>query len=94
MAKLSDLKALYDAGKAKSPEPEAPARPTGKAPAASATAVEAPAALPPVSVKRLVAAAKHADGDIDLDRAFADVEKLPASNRARIERALKAKRAP
>jgi len=48
---------------------------TMAAPAASATA------------KRAVAAAKHADGDIDLAKAFADVRKLAASNRAAIARA-------
>ena len=37
--------------------------------------------------KRAVAASKHADGDIDLAKAFADVTKLPATNRAAIPRA-------
>jgi DNA-nicking Smr family endonuclease len=46
------------------------------------------AAQPAPSVaKRAVAASKHADGDIDLAKAFADVRKLPASNRAAIARA-------
>jgi DNA-nicking Smr family endonuclease len=48
-----------------------------------------PAPVPPASAsaKRAIAAAKHADGDIDLAKAFADVQKLPASNRAAIARA-------
>jgi DNA-nicking Smr family endonuclease len=42
---------------------------------------------PSPTAKRAIAAAKHADGDIDLTKAFADVKKLPASNRAAIARA-------
>ena len=37
--------------------------------------------------KRALAASKHADGDVDLAQAFADVQPLPPSNRAHIERA-------
>jgi len=37
--------------------------------------------IPPASPKRALAAAKHADADVDLARAFADVKRLPASNR-------------
>jgi len=39
------------------------------------------------SIKRALAAGKHADGDVDLAQAFADVQRLAPSNRARIERA-------
>jgi DNA-nicking Smr family endonuclease len=48
-----------------------------------------PAPMPSVSTsaKRAIAAAKHADGDLDLAKAFADVQKLPAANKAAIERA-------
>jgi DNA-nicking Smr family endonuclease len=46
-----------------------------------------PAPSPSASAKRAVAAAKHADGDIDLSKAFADVQKLPAANRAVVSRA-------
>lgn len=79
MAKLSDLKSLLDAaGRAPRQEPKPAPQPKG---AATARA-NAPAA---VSVKRLVSAGKHADGDIDLAQVFADVQKMPPANRARIE---------
>lgn len=91
MAKLDDLKRLFDqakvppaAGPARDGSVGAGRRDTGGPAAPSAAA---PAGRPPVpSTKRMTAAAKHADGDIDLARAFADVQKLPPSNRARIER--------
>jgi DNA-nicking Smr family endonuclease len=38
--------------------------------------------MPPPSPKRALAAAKHADADVDLARAFADVTRLPATNKA------------
>ncbi len=41
---------------------------------------------PATSMRRVRGSTKHADGDIDLAQAFADVERLPPSNRARIER--------
>jgi DNA-nicking Smr family endonuclease len=66
MGKLSDLKKLVDEARAKVP----PARP---APSPTTQRVPSP--------RRAVAAAKHADGDIDLGAAFADVRKLPASTR-------------
>jgi DNA-nicking Smr family endonuclease len=37
----------------------------------------------PSSVKRALGAAKHAQGDVDLAQAFADVTRLPERNRAR-----------
>jgi DNA-nicking Smr family endonuclease len=79
MAKLNELKDLMAAARAKSPAPSPaatsapPARPAGNA-------------HPQAVAKRAVAASKHADGDIDLDRAFADVQKLPPSNRAPVAR--------
>ena len=47
-----------------------------------------PAPVPATSpgAKRAIAAAKHADGDIDLAKAFSDVQKLPAANKAAIAR--------
>jgi DNA-nicking Smr family endonuclease len=49
------------------------------------TPVAAPA--PSASAKRVIAASKHADGDVDLAKAFSDVQKLPATNKAAIARA-------
>ena len=76
MAKLSDLKALIDAKRAsESPAPKAPA-----APAAKPAAAHAPAVAP----RRAIAATKHAEGDVDLKAAFADVSPIKPVNRARI----------
>lgn len=72
MAKLADLKTLLAAERTRAPAPVPPA-PPATAPAA-ATRV--------VSVRRAIAAAKHGDGDVDLTRAFADVQRLPPTNRA------------
>jgi DNA-nicking Smr family endonuclease len=69
MAKLSDLKTLVGKARAQHPAP-APA-PTQNAPASPAS--------PP---RRALGAAKHRDGDVDLEEAFADVTKLPPSRRA------------
>ena len=69
-ANLGDLKRLLDA-----------ARPVAPAPAVLPRATKRPAA-DPTSAKRAVASAKHADGDVDLARAFADVQRLPPANRA------------
>jgi len=73
MAKLGDLKDLL-----------AKAAPRGVPPKPVAVTVKPVAALstPPSSPKRALAAAKHADGDVDLARAFADVSRLPPSNKA------------
>ena len=89
MAKLEDLKALYDAARA-TPAP-APARPATKAQSGAKTARSPERAHngSPVGahgVKRAIAANKHADGDIDLAKAFADVERLRPSNKAQVER--------
>lgn len=70
MAKLSDLKKLVDDARAKAPTREH--APTPKA---------SPAQRAP-SPQRAIAARKHADGDIDLEQAFADVARLPPSTRA------------
>jgi len=72
MAKLSELKSLLAAAAPTAAKPKAPPNTAPVSPAASA--------------RRVVAAGKHADGDVDLARAFADVSKLPRSNRAAIHR--------
>jgi DNA-nicking Smr family endonuclease len=81
--KLTDLKTLLDASRAadSAPLPVAPARP---APASRSPARED---ADDAFAKRQVAAAKHADGDIDLHQAFADVKRLPPRNRALPSRA-------
>jgi DNA-nicking Smr family endonuclease len=71
VSKLSDLKRMLDAARSATAAKKPPA------PAARArTAAEA---------KRATAAARHAAGDIDLARVFADVRRLPPPTRARIE---------
>jgi len=52
--------------------------------AARAAAWAGRAAAPPS--KRSIAATKHADADIDLAQAFADVRKLPSRNKAAVAR--------
>ena len=74
MAKLSQLKDLLAAANAKKAKAE-PAR----------TAVPVTAAHK-AAAKRTIAATKHADGDVDLARAFADVQKLRNANKATIHR--------
>ena len=83
MAKLSDLKSLLDAaGRTTKTEPTPATGPPKKAsPAVAPAAAKAPAER---STKRMLSASKHADGDIDLARAFADVQKLPPVNRANV----------
>jgi DNA-nicking Smr family endonuclease len=73
VAKLNDLKALFDASRAAAPaaKPAAPGAQRLK-PAPFGAGGYA---------KRRVAAAKHAEGDIDLHDAFADVTRLPPGNR-------------
>ncbi len=52
--------------------------------ARAATAAPAAKAAPkPVSAKRALAASRHADGDIDLAQAFADVQRLPPVSRVK-----------
>ncbi len=80
MAKLSELKAVFAAARAKEP-PRAPKTTSGKQPAAVAAAV---------SVDPTVASAGRREDpvaeDLDLQRAFADVRKLPRRNRAALPR--------
>ncbi|HEV8503004.1 MAG TPA: Smr/MutS family protein [Casimicrobiaceae bacterium] len=90
MAKLSDLKALLDADAAK--RATAPGSSRHQAPAAaSPRAAIVPRSMrkpDPVSTpqKRRLAASKHADGDIDIAAAFADVAPLPPPRRAAVAR--------
>ena len=79
MAKLGDLRDLL--AKA-APRPT----PVPVPPAVTARTVATPT-LPPALQKRALAASKHADGDVDLARAFADVTRLPPPNKASGERA-------
>lgn len=98
MAKLTDLRALLDEAQ-RARDARAPAR-AGPASASAERSCERstpPAGVrpgvhrePPVSsgaVKRRVAATKHAAGDIELARVFADVHRLPPRNRAALARA-------
>jgi DNA-nicking Smr family endonuclease len=87
MAKLEDLKRLLYAARAKvaSTRDEAKAAPE-PAPVAAARTNAAARAQRPLSPKRAIAGTKHADGDIDLAQAFADVKRLPPSTRARVHR--------
>ena len=72
MAKLGDLRMLL-AKAAPGAAPASTATPTAKAP-------RSPNVVPPS--RRAIAATKHADGDVDLSHAFADVTRLPPPNRA------------
>ena len=81
MAKLSDLKALVDAARGG-------AAPRDRIRGATAAAKPRHPPRHPVGgkreadVRRTLAAGKHANGDIDIARAFADVTRLPPGNRA------------
>ena len=77
MAKLHDLKALIDARPGKRTS-----EPAAEAPAAQPAPPEPSKRAPTFSPRRQLAAAKHAEGDIDLATAFADVKRMPARNRA------------
>jgi DNA-nicking Smr family endonuclease len=95
LAKLTDLKALLDAvredqgtrrtadraGKSGA-SPVLAARATNAASRAARSAAPAPRHAAAPSPRRHVGAAKHADGDIDIAQAFADVQRLPPRNRA------------
>jgi DNA-nicking Smr family endonuclease len=70
LAKLADLKTLLEAARAK--RDAAPAHPP-RSPARAAS-------------RRALGAAKHADGDIEIAHAFADVVRLPPTNRAALGR--------
>ena len=80
MAKLSDLKSILDAAGV-TPRPHAVEQP-----ARAATREPVAAPTPRESVRRHIARSKHAEGDIDLTKAFEDVQRLAPPNKARIER--------
>jgi DNA-nicking Smr family endonuclease len=89
VAKLQDLKALYDAARA-TRAASAPERPDGPRPGPKpAKSTERPhnGNTNAQSLKRAIAAGKHADGDIDLAKAFADVQRMGPRNKAVVERA-------
>jgi DNA-nicking Smr family endonuclease len=71
MAKLSELKLLLD---------------EARAAAAAAETAQRHRVVKPTPHRKL-AAAKHAEGDVDLGQAFADVTPLPPPTRARLESA-------
>ena len=80
MPKLTDLKSLLDAARSArfgDRTPVAPAAACAGAPVAARATMRMAR-----SRSASVAAAKHADGDIDLRQAFADVRRLPPRNRA------------
>ena len=69
MPKLSDLKKLLDERRAREPAPEP----------------KAPERIPVVDrPRRAVAASKHAEGDVDIKSAFADVAPIKRANRASV----------
>jgi DNA-nicking Smr family endonuclease len=88
LAKLDQLKALLDARRAASGTASPPRANDKPLPigAHRPPVARAPAASEPPSVRRAVAAAKHAHGDLDLAAAFADVQRLPPVNKAHIAR--------
>jgi len=71
MAKLGDLKDLL-----------AKAAPRAAAGTPAVAPATAPAKPSPSTLRRAIAATKHADGDVDLTRAFADVTRMPSPNKA------------
>ena len=77
MAKLEDLRKLVDAARANAPPERRAERPAERA---AKTTPELK------STRRVLAAKRHADGDIDLAQAFADVERLRP--RSRVSHAL------
>ena len=82
MAKLSELRTLIDARRASTTSPAASA---AKTPSSSGGATDRAGSAKPVapaSPARRIAASKHADGDVDLAAAFADVEPIKPSNKA------------
>jgi len=81
MAKLADLRKLVDAARASAPVRHGAdaARVSARTRHAERPAKATPA---PASARRALAAARHADGDIDLAQAFADVERLRPRSRA------------
>jgi DNA-nicking Smr family endonuclease len=80
VAKLTDLKTLLDAARTRGVPISTASLPL-RAPRATPTHTLPAAEHDRALAKRHVAAAKHADGDVDLGAAFADVTRLPPRNR-------------
>ena len=78
MAKLADLRTLIEAKRAS--EPRAQEKPVKGAAAPAAAASSSPAPSP----RRAVAASKHAEGDVDLEAAFAGVARIKPVNKAQV----------
>ncbi|HET9012141.1 MAG TPA: Smr/MutS family protein [Gemmatimonadaceae bacterium] len=79
MAKLTDLKALLETRRASAPAAETPP---------SAKPGRHDDARPrEVPARRAVAASKHAEGDVDIKAAFADVAPIKRANKARVHAA-------
>ena len=90
MAKLHDLRTLLDRARAQSATAEAAVSPETVAVKRAASGAHNPS-TPNIQrepqpaaadVRRKLAASKHAEGDIDIAAAFADVHRLPPRNRA------------
>lgn len=82
MAKLTDLRTLLDASRNAAATAAQPPRSGATAPVKATPAATASARpANPAAVKRRLASSRHADGDIDLRQAFADVTRLPPRNR-------------
>lgn len=82
MAKLSELRTLIDARRASTPSPAASAAKTPSSSGGATDRAGSPKRDAPASPARRIAASKHADGDVDLAAAFADVEPIKPSNKA------------
>ena len=83
MAKLTDLKTLLDAARNAASQTTVPTAVPRDRPAAAKTDKTPTTSMGArVLMKRHVAAAKHADADVDIHQAFADVRRLPSRNRA------------
>ena len=86
MAKLGELKALVDAARERAARtPTGTPTTTTARHAGGIDAHRRPATS--AAAKRHVSAAKHAEGDVDIAQAFADVTRLPPRNRAQATRA-------
>ena len=82
MAKLADLRTLLEqAPRRAASVPGTVPKAVAAAGARATAAAVATAATPAVAPRRALAAGKHADGDVDLARAFADVQRMAPPNR-------------
>ena len=83
MAKLSDLKRLVDEARTVTRASDRPVKAVAKPTAPSPAKAAARAPIASGVARRAIAAQKHASGDLDLAKAFADVVRLPPSTRRR-----------